>query len=319
MKKPLVSIIVPVFNTEKYLPDCLSSILNQDFSDFELILVDNGSTDNSVDICKEYEQKDSRVKLFVYKKEQGAAQARNYGLSKAEGEYIAFIDSDDVVAKDYLSFLFNKSKNGSYDLVSAKHAPFNKSFAPKASAMSSSTLSSSEAVSHLLTQKIPAGPVCKLYKASLLSGLRFEDFAVGEDLFLNYNYFKKCSTIIASDKIIYGYRNNTESLTKKRFNMRRMDGLVVTQKIAESENYSISSVIRLFMEAYFILEIIDISHEADKYPKEAHQCKQILKKYHKKVLFAKESTKKQRFIALFSFFGAYAPAKIINFLKRRAK
>ncbi|MBQ1564149.1 glycosyltransferase family 2 protein [Candidatus Saccharibacteria bacterium] len=318
MKKPLISIIVPVFNTEKFLSACLSSILAQDYKNFELILVDNGSSDNSVKVCKEYAQKDSRIKLATCNK-PGAAHARNKGLDEAKGEYIVFIDSDDIVSKDYLSFLFEASENGKYGLVCAKYTAFDKVFNPQESPTVTTRLSKAEAISGLLTQRISAGPVCKLYRTSLLKDLVFENYAVGEDLYLNYNYLKKCSGIVSSNHIIYGYRNNTSSLTKKRFYKRRMDGLTVMRTIAETEKYSTASVIRYFMEAYFIVEIIDISREASKYPVEVRECKQILKKYRQKVLFAKIATKKQRFIALLCYINTTLPARVINILKNRTK
>ncbi len=101
----MISVIVPVYNVEKYLDKCLKSILLQDFSDFELILVDDGSTDNSGKICDDFALKDSRIKV-VHKENAGPSVARNVGTSVSKGEYITFIDSDDYVDRDYLSILY---------------------------------------------------------------------------------------------------------------------------------------------------------------------------------------------------------------------
>lgn len=103
---PKISVIVPVYNAEKYLSQCIDSILRQDFTDFELLLIDDGSKDNSGFICDEYAQKDQRVKVF-HKKNGGVSSARNLGIDNAQGEYIAFIDSDDYVDHNYLSILTN--------------------------------------------------------------------------------------------------------------------------------------------------------------------------------------------------------------------
>ena len=92
---PKVSVIIPVYNTEKYLKKCLDSVCNQTLSDIEIICIDDCSTDNSLNILKEYTLKDNRIKLIEFKENKGAAVARNTGIDEAKGEYIGFIDSDD--------------------------------------------------------------------------------------------------------------------------------------------------------------------------------------------------------------------------------
>lgn len=108
---PTISIIVPVYNTEKYLHRCIDSILNQTYADFELLLINDGSKDNSGVICDEYEAKDSRVKVF-HKLNEGASSARNLGIDNANGEYISFVDSDDYVLPYFLE-TFVECMNGS--------------------------------------------------------------------------------------------------------------------------------------------------------------------------------------------------------------
>ncbi len=98
---PKISVIVPVYNVEKYLRRCIDSILSQTFSDFELLLIDDGSKDKSGDICDEYVAKDVRIKVF-HKANAGVSSARNLGLDKAKGEFIFFVDSDDFLDKTHL-------------------------------------------------------------------------------------------------------------------------------------------------------------------------------------------------------------------------
>lgn len=98
---PRVSIIVPVYNTEKYLPCCINSILTQTFTDFELLLIDDGSKDNSGKICDEYAVIDKRVRVF-HKNNEGASIARNLGIKKSKGKFLVFVDSDDYIASDYI-------------------------------------------------------------------------------------------------------------------------------------------------------------------------------------------------------------------------
>jgi glycosyltransferase involved in cell wall biosynthesis len=111
--KPTISIIVPVYNTEKYLRRCLDSIVAQTFKDYECIIVDDGSTDGSAAICDEYEKKDSRFKV-LHKENEGVSAARNVGIEYAEGEFITFVDSDDYLSSVYLRDLYD---NKEYDYV----------------------------------------------------------------------------------------------------------------------------------------------------------------------------------------------------------
>ena len=108
IEKPSVTLIVPVYNVEKYLNRCIDSILNQTLEDFELILVDDGSKDNSGNICDEYMRKDRRVKV-IHKENGGLSDARNSGIEISTGEYLSFIDSDDWVEKEFLETLYNNA------------------------------------------------------------------------------------------------------------------------------------------------------------------------------------------------------------------
>ena len=102
MKKNIITVIIPVYNSEKYLEKTIKSILEQTYNNYELILIDNGSTDNSAEICKKYQEKDKRVKFYIQSK-KGVSNARNMGIEKATGEFICFVDSDDYIEKDMLN------------------------------------------------------------------------------------------------------------------------------------------------------------------------------------------------------------------------
>ena len=117
--KDLVSIIVPIYNAQKYLKACIDSLITQKYEEIEVVLVNDGSSDKSEEICLEYANKDKRVKYHP-KKNGGVSSARNYGISKAKGKYIFFIDSDDYLAPDVIGALVEKTKN-SNNLISVKH------------------------------------------------------------------------------------------------------------------------------------------------------------------------------------------------------
>ena len=105
-----VSIIIPVYNVEKYLSKCLDSIINQSFKNFELLLIDDGSSDNSGKICDEYAMNDKRIKV-IHKKNEGVSRARNIGIDLSKGRYIMFCDSDDFVKRDWCKKLYDLQKN----------------------------------------------------------------------------------------------------------------------------------------------------------------------------------------------------------------
>ena len=121
---PIISVIVPVYNAENYLHRCIDSILAQTFTDFELLLINDGSTDNSGEICNAYAQKYPCIRMF-HKNNGGVSSARNLGLTKANGEWIVFVDSDDWIEPHYLNVLY---QNGKYDLVTCYWRVLNDKF-----------------------------------------------------------------------------------------------------------------------------------------------------------------------------------------------
>lgn len=314
MSNKLISVIVPIYNSEKYLSDCLESILSQSHKGFELILINDGSTDHSLDICNEFKRRDKRIRVCSINN-SGAGGARNKGLELAKGQYIAFVDCDDVVSPDYLAHLLNNMKTD-IDLSCVKYTNFENDITFFKTQPTVHSISGAQAVEGLLLGKLLAGPVCKLYKKSLLDNLRFEKYSVAEDLYLNYHYLKQCNTVSLSDEKLYGYRRNSSSLTRASFKLSRMDGIKALRNIARNENYSSVSIVRLFMEAYFIIESLDQHKQLKEYPEQVSECRSIIKRYRKHVLFARETPKKQRFIALLSFLNPIIPAKIINFLAK---
>ena len=113
--KELISIIVPIYKVEKYIAKCIESLIEQTYSTYEIILVNDGSTDNSLEICNSFKKRDKRIKVYT-KENGGLSDARNYGLKKAVGSYICFIDSDDWVDNDFIEVLYNLLKKNKCDI-----------------------------------------------------------------------------------------------------------------------------------------------------------------------------------------------------------
>lgn len=185
---PKVSIIIPVYNTSQYLRECLISICNQSYTDWECLLVDDGSTDKSGDICDEYAEKDSRFKA-LHIKNGGASCARNYGISKARGEWIAFVDSDDKVLPDYLKNLIIASESNRTDVVLSNYGGRQKDMHIKENCR----LEGVQMVDYFLKNKIFAlsAPYGKLYKRSIILDHNIQypqGIHMGEDMVFMINY-----------------------------------------------------------------------------------------------------------------------------------
>lgn len=200
MKHPLVTVIIPVYNSEKTLRKCIDSILYQSFKDFELILVDDGSTDLSPQICDEYAVKDSRVKVF-HKPNGGVSSARNIGLDYAQGQRITFIDSDDYITKGF----FDGVDSIKSDLLIVSYIWSRNSIDSLDERLNNFELITKEKIisflNSFLTTAILRGPCAKFYKRELLKDIRFdESMKVAEDAFFVHQYLLKCENLFCLHK-----------------------------------------------------------------------------------------------------------------------
>lgn len=202
-----VSVIVPVYNSEsKGLAACLESITGQSYMDFELILIDDGSTDNSLSICKEFGKKDKRIKI-ISKKNGGVSETRNIGLKNASGEFVTFIDSDDFIEKDYLKALMSNS--GESDLVVCglrQHFPDKEK--KYDGSIGRFNITDASAFHHLIRSRLVFGPCNKLFKTAIIKNndIHFPtDTDYGEDRVFCYNYLKHVRSFRVIDTAHYDY------------------------------------------------------------------------------------------------------------------
>ena len=209
----MVSIIVPVYNVETYLDECIQSIVSQTYKHWECILIDDGSTDQSGTICNTWAEKDARIKV-IHQSNQGVSVARNTGFTHAIGEFITFIDSDDWIEKDYLTALTEHIVQNSSDLyVSGIIQDFkdgsNLTYTP---INQISFCLNSENVHHFIDlnrKHLLYGPTANLYRKSIIQehNIRFRtDLSYGEDLLFNYEYLEHVKNITCIDKAYYHYR-----------------------------------------------------------------------------------------------------------------
>ena len=223
MSKIKVSVIVPVFNVEEYLSTSLDSILNQTLKDIEIICINDGSTDASLDILENYAKKDARIKI-ISKKNEGQGIARNIGLDNAQGEFIAFVDSDDFIKEDMLEKSYKKSVSKNLDLVMYKVSSFDNEtheindnlwyYSLKCfDGFEKEIFNNSD--TKKFTHLISVTPFNKLYKRSFIekNNIRFPDKYIFEDEVFFYNVYLKAKRISLIDENLYYYRTNRKGST----------------------------------------------------------------------------------------------------------
>lgn len=207
-----ISIIIPIYNTQKYLQRCIDSILVQSFTDFELILVNDGSTDDSESICRNYCLKDSRIKLFN-KSNGGVSSARNLGIQHASSEYVTFIDSDDFIGKDYILDLIRCHNQYNSDLTIAGFTKIQQH-----NINCPSKIVNKSDLSILFSNNTICVPYGKIYnRATLISqNIKFQEgIHLGEDTIFVLEYLLTCNTIAICNNSDYFYTDNENSLSKK--------------------------------------------------------------------------------------------------------
>ena len=243
---PIVSFIVPVYNAEKYIDRCIQSILSQKITDFELLLIDDGSKDQSGKICDDYSLRDNRVKVY-HKENGGVSSARNVGLDNAKGDWITFCDADDWISDAYLENLLSHVDDGidlvfSYaSIVYSDNRVVKEHFPAKRISLEEIQSAFVENAFHN-----HSSPWSKLYKNKLIQDikLRFcEEMHIGEDALFLYSYLLNCRYMYISNDTDYFYNYQTEGSLTKRVN-RTESEIVGYEKIT-------SILKRLYKEGQF--------------------------------------------------------------------
>ena len=234
----LVSIIIPVYNAEKYIKNCIMSTLNQDYKNLEILVVNDGSKDNSYEICQELARQDNRIKVFN-KENGGCSSARNMGLDNASGNYICFLDADDFVYPNYVSTQLSAIKDGDMGIGNFKEVK-EKHF------LKTCKLNSREGDIYVKLSKndffrlmfsypnIGGGSLCnKMFRKEILGDMRFNtNYKYYEDIVFLFKYAVKCQNFYYNSNTIYVYNRNSASQTNsKKLNESRLSCLDVMDEI----------------------------------------------------------------------------------------
>ncbi|MDE7274151.1 MAG: glycosyltransferase [Lachnospiraceae bacterium] len=322
MDRPLISIIVPVYNVEPYLPRCVDSILAQTYGNIEVILVNDGSTDSSGKLCEDYARRDTRIHT-IHKANEGLADARNQGIRASAGVYCSFVDSDDYIAEDCIAYLYHMARENcaqiavcGYQKVDTQKGYTDGRIRRKKNDTDKAVrvYDSCQALEALLYQRgIIASAWGRLFQKELFSELAFPKGRQHEDVAVMYRLFEHAGTIAIGDAKKYYYRQRPDSIVHSAFDERRMDYILFTQEcIAYMQNRHpelVNAAISRHFSACFEL-LASIGKEKKAHGKAYGRLVQEVKKYRKTVLSDHSARTMNRMAALGTYLSVAAVQKL---------
>ena len=213
----LVSVVIPVYNVQEYIEKCINSLINQTYSNIELILVDDGSIDNSGNICDNWSNKDSRIKV-IHKENGGLSSARNEGLKYVNGQYVMFVDSDDYISTNAIKEMISVIQSKNADIVISNRIHFyddGTEIVKYKQLNDIFIMNSEQAIKEMNYNRcFDMSAHCKLYKSSLFKNIKFPIGKLSEDMFVMYKIFDKADIIIYFPKPLYYYYQRSGSISK---------------------------------------------------------------------------------------------------------
>ncbi len=250
--EPLISIIVPVYNVDKYLNKCIQSIIEQTYSNLEIIIIDDGSTDNSPALCDEWAKRDSRIQV-IHKANGGQSDARNVGLSIARGEYIGFVDSDDWIHREMYEYMISILSSNEADIAECgmfKYSNMDDDI-PFQQAENIAVFEREQAVKTLLDESYFTCTVpSKLLKREIATTVLFETGKINEDILWPYYAFVKASRVVHTSRQLYAYYQRPGSTMNSGFTEKRLDGMYANKKRAEEVKRDFPSLYPLAERTY---------------------------------------------------------------------
>lgn len=307
----LISIIIPIYNLEIYLENCIDSIIKQTYKNLEIILVDDCSTDGSINICRTYEKRDKRVKVIKKMRNEGAGMARNAGIDIAQGQYIMFVDGDDFIAYDCVEEIYAILIESQGDIAMCLGKPvydFERIASMEAEKLTNyECMSSVQALENICYQrKITPGPWGKIFKSELFKNLRFPDTGY-EDLAIMYRLIDKARLIVFSPVEKYYYLQRKNNTTLGKFNKKKLDRIIVAKQMMDfiEDKYAdlhTSVKVRFFISNVQTLNVLPFSLLDSEYGK---MISSNIKKYRKVVLEDNKAKISTRCIALMSYTGKF--------------
>ncbi len=277
----LVSVIVPMYNVEKYLSQCIESIMAQTYENLEIILVDDGSVDNTGKIADTYASCDNRIRV-LHTDNKGVSSARNYGIEISEGDYICFVDADDYIMPDYVEYLLGLIGDADISLTTDMFSNFdNKQNVDDVLEI----YTAERATEQILCYNIPIGVYCKMYKRSFLGDeLRFiSTLVIGEGFNFNTLTFQRANYVVVGHRKIYYYRRNNPTSVTTKFSANKWEnGLYAIDVIKKDFVLHSKKLIKAWEYAYWrthtdVYDAIVLAGAEEKCPDLYKKCLRVVR------------------------------------------
>lgn len=317
-RSPLVSVIVPCYNVEKYLTSCINSIIHQTYNNLEILLVDDGSPDSCGDICDNFATYDDRIRV-IHKQNGGVSDARNAALDIANGEYITCVDGDDTISDDYVETMLELVNKYDCQIAMANFAmDYDGRYVLNNKRPIETVMSTSKALDCLFYQNgFDDYPWCKLYHKSLFEGIRYPKDIIYEDTYITYQLFMKCKTLAYTSKQVYRYMIRSDSYEGSPFSKLKLDSALMVFQLLENElNGRLKSHKRsiacriLSLACHLLLKCPSCYDNKD-------VLWDIIKKYRRIVIFDSAARKQAKIAGLLSYCGVATMKKMFALVDKR--
>lgn len=320
MTQPLISVIVPCYNVEEYLPRCVESVLNQTYRNLEILLVDDGSPDRCGEICDGYAAVDSRVKV-IHKENGGLSDARNVALDVMKGEYVTFVDSDDYVAADYVEYLYKLIVKEKACLSVMNFQPFVEGTMPKdcGGEIAINIFSVEGALIQMFYQQaFDTAAWGKMYHSLLFDEVRYPKNLLYEDLATTYRLIMKCSQIVCSDYRGYFYLHRSTSIEGTPFKPLKYESCMRIIRQLEADKVRMPERVRRALDCRIVSFAFHILLEVPQEEKEMRRSLlEIIRRKRIHVLFDGKARRKARAACLLSLAGVWLVNLFVGYGKSR--
>lgn len=301
-REPMISVIIAIYNPGKYLNGCLDSIINQTYKNLEIILVDDGSTDNSLEVCKEYAEKDSRV-IVHHKENSGVSATRNAGIRLAHGDYFSFIDSDDILEPDAYEYMIDLVKKNNVDAVNYEHFITypNREVAHTLPDNNYGLFDKNQAIEQLVYNVLFAWN--KLFSKKIIENVWFDEtIARGEDSLFSIFAFDKADKVWFEKRPLYHYIQSNNSAVRGKFRESQLSAIKLIdiyepffkEKYPQFYDAQMSTLLNLMTTLYFDMRLDKCNHKENQ-----KLVVKTYKKLYKKVNIKSLSKKKATSLRIF--------------------
>ena len=319
--EPLISVIVPVYNVERYLDQCMESIVGQSYPHLEILVVDDGSTDGSGELCDRWAGRDERIRV-IHQPNGGLSAARNTALDAMTGEWVIMVDSDDVLHHDAASILLEAILREQADIVIGDHVIVYDDAAPQWPAGThdgdnkNAAYSQQDALLAVFYQQgLTHSAWARIYRAALFDDIRYPVGKLYEDLAIIYPLLKKCDKIVKIEQVVYGYRQRRNSILGS-FSPRRADVLEICEKLEKDTSLNDSqycdAVRSRLLSAYFNILLLSNQDKSTDHQALQDRCWEGIRQRRGSCLFNPRVRLKNKLGILVSYLGRHALCSVIG-------